>query len=149
MAQQNEVHADSVVANTLMEAIYQEWYTEHGEFDDMELTSDRELRDYITRAIGRSGGAELIAIERARQVVSEGYTLEHDRQHGTGQLAQAAEAYLTGTAKNYPWPIESLKLSGNTLRNLVKAGALIAAAIDVEIAHGPRVKEAAGKTWAT
>lgn len=135
MSQHEDGAADSVVGNALMEAIFQEWYSEHGEFDDLELASAEELRDYINRAVRRSGGAELIAIERARQVLGEGYTLEHDRELGFGQIAQAAEAYLTGSPERYPWPAETLKLSGDILRNLVKAGALIAAAIDVELAH--------------
>lgn len=76
-------------------------------------------------------GAELISVERERQIASEGYSLDHDREHGAGQLAKAAMAYLTGSPDSWPWAPESLKLSGDIARNLVKAGALIAAAIDV------------------
>lgn len=135
MSQLNDGAAESVVGKALLDAIYEEWYSEHGEFDDLELIDAEELRDYINRAVRRSGGAELIAIERARQVFGEGYTLEHDRELGFGQIAQAAEAYLTGSPERHPWPAETLKLSGDILRNLVKAGALIAAAIDVELAY--------------
>lgn len=89
---------------------------------------ERTLEDRAALAIT---GAELISVERERQIVGEGYSLEHDRAHGAGQLAQAAMTYLTGSAEGWPWPPEALKLSGDISRNLVRAGALIAAAIDV------------------
>lgn len=126
MTEQNRAAGEA-----LLDAIYEEWYSEHGEYDDLSLLSADELRDYILRAVGSSAGAELIAIERRRQVQAEGYTIEHDQVHGAAQLAQAAEAYLTGSPKMWPWAPETLKMSADIRRNLVKAGALIAAAIDV------------------
>ena len=44
-----------------------------------------------------SVGAELIAVERRRQVEKEGWTADHDDNaldHGQGQIANAAVAYL-------------------------------------------------------
>lgn len=89
------------------------------------------LRDYLARAFDVSDGASRIVAERRRQIASEGYSLDHDRGLGAGQLAGAAEAYLTGSPQSWPWSPDSLKLSGDISRNLEKAGALIAAAIDV------------------
>lgn len=94
-----------------------------------------------------STGAERIAAERARQVSEEGYTPEHDSGHAE-QLTRAAEAYayyaevqiLTGDARpwnppliaptSWPWDERYWKPSDDPRRNLEKAGALIAAAID-------------------
>lgn len=93
-----------------------------------------------------STGAELIAAERARQVADEGYTPEHDDGHA-GELALAAQGYalaaacdlgvLTYVANDpddptfdWPWHPSYWKPTGDPVRDLVKAGALIAAAID-------------------
>lgn len=138
MTEQNRAAGEA-----LLDAIYEEWYSEHGEYDDLSLLSADELRDYILRAVGHSGGAELIAIERRRQVQAEGYTVEHDQAHGAAQLAQAAETYLTGSPQLWPWSSDTLKLSDDIRRNLVKAGALIAAAIDVIDAENEGVRAGA------
>lgn len=84
-------------------------------------------------------GTELIAAERQRQVAQEGWTLEHDDEHDDGELLQAARCYLslnpdyphlTGAALDWPWHPDWWKPSPDPIRNLVKAGALIAAEID-------------------
>lgn len=92
-------------------------------------------------------GIELIAAERQRQIDVEGWTAEHDADHDRGDLADAAHAYLhhagkqiaTGRIDVYPskvpsiWPWENSwwKPSDDPIRNLEKAGALLAAQIDV------------------
>jgi len=90
----------------------------------------------------------LIALERARQVSEEGWTPEHDAQHTGGELAQAAACYCIvkpGPAEQvnlWPWSVERFKREGAplpTLRDLVKAGALIAAEIDRRLAAGEAV----------
>ena len=40
-------------------------------------------------------GIVQIAGERARQIVEEGYTLDHDKEHAYGELAAAAAVYAT------------------------------------------------------
>lgn len=88
-------------------------------------------------------GIELIAHERARQVGSEGWTVEHDDSHVDGTLARAAVAYASAayaqvwqraqpSARDagWPWDEASWKPSNDPFRDLVKAGALIAAEID-------------------
>lgn len=83
-------------------------------------------------------GSELILHERARQESQEGWTAEHDDKHD-GQLVDAAIAYAaharykrpTAEAPNNWWPYGwDFKPSPDPIRNLVKAGALIAAEID-------------------
>lgn len=77
-------------------------------------------------------GAELIAEERQRQIDEEGYTQESDKKHNVNSFVMAAGAYLGMSP--WPWRMDLFKkIDGNGLyvkRNLVKAGALIAAAID-------------------
>jgi hypothetical protein len=86
-------------------------------------------------------GIELIAEERQRQIEVEGWTSEHDSQHRHGALSKAAAVYaLYGTDAEtvdpsnegcdaWPWDAKWLKPT-TRIRNLTKAGALIAAEID-------------------
>jgi hypothetical protein len=94
-------------------------------------------------------GAELIATERERQVTEEGYDAAHDRGHADDLIAaavgyaQAGAADIEGSkypswvandpadpAIDWPWHPDYWKPTGDPVRDLVKAGALIAAAID-------------------
>ena len=101
-------------------------------------------------------GVSLIAAERQRQIEVEGWSLDHDAvEHPGDQLAVAAVAYALpyywrGTAATdrmdfWPWDAASWKPNSNDrnvreaaprIRELVKAGALIAAEIDRLIAEG-------------
>ncbi len=90
-------------------------------------------------------GAGLIAEERQRQKDEEGYTAEHDAQFCNGELGQMAACYckVAGVLfvkatwpenldfalckrESYPYP---------SLKDLVRAGALIAAETDRLIAE--------------
>jgi hypothetical protein len=94
-------------------------------------------------------GAELIADERKRQIEVEGWSAEHDDQiHRPGDLALAGAVYalhMVGTLdsgpwgekirccaeSNWPWDSRRWKPTPeDPIRQLAKAGALIAAAID-------------------
>lgn len=105
-------------------------------------------------------GVELIAAERARQVAKEGWTPEHDDEHADGSLALAAACYAvegrptmlvteredhSGGRGEGPvwkdvqyrvprqWPASwhaSWWKPKDRIRDLVRAGALIAAEID-------------------
>ena len=103
-------------------------------------------------------GIKRINKERLRQINSKGWTPEHDDEHDKGQLALAAACYATpinlyrqrnyATSVNFedPWPWndewDKRLYDGNVLlanrgasfskriRQLEKAGALIAAEID-------------------
>lgn len=101
-------------------------------------------------------GVDRIKAERLRQINDENYTSEHDADHhARGELAMAAACYVLlagrqhlnkGAYSNafarelFPWspsnglywPFDrdSWKPSDDPVRNLEKAGALIAAEID-------------------
>lgn len=84
-------------------------------------------------------GADLIAVERLRQLEAEGWTAEHDDAHDSGELCGAAMAYIANRDSAsvdpeppswWPWESSWWKPSDDPIRNLVKAGALLAAEID-------------------
>lgn len=87
---------------------------------------------------------ELIAAERQRQITEEGWDAEHDRGHRDQLIragvvyAQSARVSLSAQAAvmhGWPWERRFWKPTGDYVRDLVKAGALIAAAIDCELAE--------------
>jgi len=99
-------------------------------------------------------GADLIHRERSRQIVEEGWTPQHDDQHDLFELTDAAMCYAERASqcedgdpwpewkdrvpKEWPWSVKWWKPEPRlgqpnyeqAIRNLVKAGALIAAEID-------------------
>ena len=101
-------------------------------------------------------GTDLIAEERQRQINAEGFGVDHDDCHLNGELTEAALCYghvasaevrgscaeewtfeMVKSAQMYggmlcawPWEKKDWKPSGDPIKNLVKAGALIAAEID-------------------
>lgn len=99
----------------------------------------------------KTSAIHLIANERERQVKEEGYSSEHDMEHGRQELVWAAVCYLTPQCRrspatrfknvydeevlpypeDWPWDAESWKpIPDNRIRELVKAGALIVAEIE-------------------
>lgn len=100
----------------------------------------------------RTTGVLEIAEERARQMIEKGYTPEHDAHHQWWTLAQAGACYadhiataaagdvdegpLSEVHPYWPWAARDWKPTlQDPRRQLVKAGALLAAAID---AHDAR-----------
>jgi hypothetical protein len=90
-------------------------------------------------------GIELIAAERQRQLEVEDWNAQHDDCHDEGEMAQAAICYATPESdrkyhnnylkpaylKGWPWEMTQWKPSpDNRIKELTKAGALIAAEID-------------------
>lgn len=96
-------------------------------------------------------GVELISEERRRQVAKEHYSSPHDDSHVSGELATAGACYAALGANQsrchmvfpaseihapkienltWPWGDGFWKPSDDPIRNLAKAGALIAAEID-------------------
>jgi hypothetical protein len=92
-------------------------------------------------------GVEQIANERARQGIVEGFDAAHDDKHDQEELVLAACAYAAASINQFrppqlkldehlpphpmwPWAKRDWKPSSDKVRNLVKAGALIAAEID-------------------
>lgn len=87
----------------------------------------------------RATGIGLIAAERRRHVTAEGWTPEHDDEHAHGEMAIAAACYALPRCRErtdlqasaWPWAREWWKPTpDDRVRELVKAGALIAAEID-------------------
>lgn len=87
-------------------------------------------------------GIDLIALERKRHPLC-GYNTLHDDEHGEGEIAKGAICYvraalaiLWGETSAQPAPPEwffhdaAWKPSKDPIRNLVKAGSMIAAEID-------------------
>ena len=87
----------------------------------------------------------MIAIERRRQISVEGWSSKHDDAHDNGQLADAAAVYAMSPSYRafptdevgntirtclWPWDDAWFKPYGGRIRQLAKAGALIAAEID-------------------
>lgn len=89
-------------------------------------------------------GIELIAQERQRQIDQENWQAEHDDSWVNGELALAAMVYCIpfeqrviknplkfDAPQGWPWAEQWYKPEPNDrIRELVKAGALIAAEID-------------------
>ena len=86
-----------------------------------------------------SKGIELITKERERQIEVEGWSKEHDRQHDFGELSDLAACYALRPYWRKRISIPMINPFGfggfkpnpnNRIRELTKAGALIAAEID-------------------
>jgi hypothetical protein len=103
--------------------------------------STDETRVRLQRA---GSGAAQIAAERERQITGEGWDGGHDDAHTDASLPRAAMCYAGIAAlvtvggsmatqsvpAGWPWEDGWWKPSADPIRNLVKAGALIAAEID-------------------
>lgn len=117
----------------------------------MSSSGDDRKRIPVRTGIGK------IVVERQKQQIKKGYTLEHDAHHKPGEFLDAARAYLefawqsldieerTGKSLTvsgkgwesltryaesmWPWEIEGFNVD-STEDALVKAGAMIAAALD-------------------
>lgn len=83
-------------------------------------------------------GLDFIAEERQRQIEVEGWSIEHDAVHTNGELASAASAYahqiyFMDSKVPMQWPFEKewwKPTPEDKIKQLAKAGALIAAEID-------------------
>lgn len=87
-------------------------------------------------------GIELIAEERKRQIEIEGWTKEHDANYIDNELSKAGICYATpemyrrysenhSELLGWPWDMKWWKPTPmDRIKELVKAGALIAAEID-------------------
>lgn len=109
-------------------------------------SSVREILEYWANRLAalpkQSVGVSLIDAERRRQVEVEGWSHEHDAEHSDGDLAMAAACYAIpfderlhdyrkGAPVSWPWDAGWWRPTpGDRVRELVKAGALIAAEID-------------------
>lgn len=94
-----------------------------------------------------SKGADLIATERQRQIDEEGFTPQHDAQHDDYSLINAASCYLHASENDHVkryWPRSwswNWWKPTTRIKNLIKAGALIAAELDRLIDNGDLTPE--------
>jgi len=126
----------------------QAWTGDNSELKFIDMDKIAALIESLA-ADAKSEGVKLIADERQRQIEKEGWTSEHDKQHENGELALAAACYaipdnkrswISGAIskvksdvinKFWPWGLTWWKPTpDNRIRELTKAGALIAAEID-------------------
>ena len=116
----------------------------------MEIPKD--IQDFLQEKDIKNG-IEMIAEERQRQIKVEGYDEQHDFKHKVSELIDAANAYVEAARSDYMneteglhpevleqhydsikqltwrWDDKSFKPT-TCLKDLIKAGALIAATID-------------------
>ena len=120
--------------NDCHEEYLQEWYKEREKDADIEYTRT----DILQPGVDGSDGASLIMKERQRQIEVEGFDENHDARENINSLISAAIAYAVASRQNpdkwtakdwWPWDAKWWKPTTRK-RNLEKAGALIAAAID-------------------
>ena len=96
---------------------------------------DTSLAHNVNKSMADMTGAGLIGAERRRQMSEEGWSNQHDDQHGSVVLALAALSYRDAQDANspqpvfWPWSPEWWKPKGRQ-RNLERAGALYQAAAD-------------------
>lgn len=121
---------------------------ENKDIDDLVDLFEAWLERRAPRATGETtveaalDGIAIIAAERRRQLERENWTPEHDDEHGRGEMAIAGACYaVVGTDASVQYPDDDPEGSGwpwggrwfkpkDDIRNLARAGALIAAEID-------------------
>ncbi len=126
--------------------------------DDQEGTGDMTQEPFTLVIEGITTGAGMIVEERRRQVEEEGYGPRHDGGLPRGDLITAALAYAQAALAPgdahavqdalldwWPWATDAWRPTGDAVRDLVKAGALIAAAIDAEVAMRGKYMTGAGR----
>lgn len=98
-----------------------------------------ELLDPRRPAVPLSQAAQDVLAERQRQISAEGWTPEHDDDHGDGEIAAAAATYALAASRCFAeqqpyhqtWPWDAGWWKPTTARrDLVKAAALILAEIE-------------------
>lgn len=90
--------------------------------------------------------AVLMVVERERQITAEGFEPGHDEEHPPGELAMAGIVYAAqhteAVVDSLDWPLEQEWWKPkDRLRDLVRAGALIAADADRDVRARRRERE--------
>ena len=95
----------------------------------------KDIPQQALPCVAVSDAARDVLAERQRQISAEGWTPEHDDEHGDGSMALAASCYACASAgfddaaRDWPWSDDWFKPS-SPRRDLIKAGALILAEIE-------------------
>jgi hypothetical protein len=85
-------------------------------------------RAYENSSVSKTG-IEEISEERQEQISKHGFNSTNDAKYSDGQLLTAAICYLYNEVNGWPWGTDTFKC-GNRIKQLRRAGALIAAEID-------------------
>lgn len=141
--------ADQITLNDILDAYEDNTRTATAWYERVLPLIHRAVQE--RDATPTSAGADAIALERHRQIAEEGWTPDHDDEHGGLVMARAASGYIEAamyaedcldlgitdgrtmpliSSLRWPWHPDWWKPSPDPRRNLVKAGALIAAEID-------------------
>jgi hypothetical protein len=110
---------------------------EEARIDAARWTQRADKRWHAAHDVSMRDAALDVLAERSRQISAEGWTPEHDDEHGDGELARAASVYanphiwdiLGESQVGWPWDASWWRPS-TPRQNLVKAGALILAEIE-------------------
>lgn len=110
---------------------------ERMEFEDIAPITCEEIRAALAahpKAEPLTAAARDVLAERKRQISVEGWTPEHDDNHGRGTLAEAGACYAMAFGNqpmpmDWPWGVNWWKPKDRR-SNLVRAGALILAEIE-------------------
>jgi hypothetical protein len=91
--------------------------------------------EIMRRFANMKSGISLISAERLRQIEQEGFTAEHDAKHKLDELALAACYYAMPERMLFLFPANwhqhwAKRDNKGRIRQLVTAGALVAAEID-------------------
>lgn len=102
---------------------------------------------------------QMVFQERLRQMVQEGYSLEHDDGHTEGQMALLAAAYVLSSRSEHMtvplnYTLEALEFYENwaawfkpkdPIRDLVRAGALILAELERRLRMEEKARQHEGE----
>lgn len=139
----DQATADLTDANEQLLKMQAEAEKKQKAYDDYVAKAEKAYGDLLDEnrrlaSVNATTGAYMIAVERERQIKDEGYNDEHDQAHAPMTLAKAAVSYILCNDEKkrriakttyWPWNDESYKPL-DMKRNLIRAGALVAAAID-------------------
>ncbi len=124
-------------------------YINYAALNAMSEQEAAEIYDGMLDTFGRKGkpimnGVEMIAAERQEQIEKHGYTAAEDDTRHNGGLAMGGAAYALCVAHQrgmniggvdpvsdlWIFPYDTFKAGDDPLKNLAKAGAMIAAEMD-------------------
>lgn len=129
-------HLEDRSATTYSKAMADRWVAKGWRITPLYLAPPAQASAWVAE----TDAARDVLAERKRQMSAEGWTPEHDDEHGLGEMASAAGFYALHAhdperskkftaPQRWPWDFKWWK-PGSARRMLVKAGALILAEIE-------------------
>lgn len=119
------------IADKLFEKLHKKIVSHVTEINISSVTSEYHRKQQpVSEEPEETTGAELILAKRLKHPTKHGYSADHDRKHSPIEFINAAKAYMYNDIHSWPWEGGSFKLD-TQIENLVNAGSMIAAAIDL------------------